>query len=97
MASNGVQLNVTSPCLFPFTYEGRQYYTCTTANHHESWCATDVDLLTGQMLSWGPCQANCPGFEPADVDRCQIIDGRVRPAVVRCIKHAAIQSDNECM
>ena len=30
-------------CVFPFIYERKKYEYCTPVNHHQPWCATEVD------------------------------------------------------
>ncbi|KAL3822964.1 hypothetical protein ACHAXA_011679 [Cyclostephanos tholiformis] len=44
------------PCAFPFTYEGVEYYSCTTVDWSQAWCATK----TGNYKSghWKHC-CNC--------------------------------------
>ena len=41
------------PCVFPFTYESKVFYTCTTfdAKDEEVWCATTTEY-SGK---WGYC------------------------------------------
>lgn len=46
--------------MFPFKYEGRLYYQCTTVDHGlKEWCATtsdyDVDGLWGNCAGESPC------------------------------------------
>ncbi|XP_068120881.1 uncharacterized protein [Hyperolius riggenbachi] len=42
-----------APCVFPFTYEGIQYYSCTSAGQDDrrQWCAT-----TSSYDKWGFCR-----------------------------------------
>jgi len=49
-------------CEFPFVYQGKVYFTCTTVdNGHQPWCATKVNdknhLIIGK---WGICSNSCP-------------------------------------
>merc|ERR1712098_955906 len=51
-----------APCVFPFTYNKKKYYTCTTAGgFSKPWCSTQTRFgkhITGQ---WGDCDTNtCP-------------------------------------
>merc|ERR1719471_1805020 len=39
-------------CMFPFTYKGTSYFSCTSVNHDQPWCYTTKDWY------WGNC--NCP-------------------------------------
>ena len=44
-------------CKFPFTYQGTEYFECTSiANNGVPWCGT----ASG---GWGNCQASCTGDE----------------------------------
>merc|ERR1711976_737248 len=52
------------PCIFPFTFKGNTYYSCTEADSAgEPWCAYNVDnngvAITGQ---WANCNPGCPGY-----------------------------------
>lgn len=40
-----------SQCVFPFTYKGTTYDSCTKDGHHTRWCSTDADYSG----SWGHC------------------------------------------
>merc|ERR1711962_416496 len=51
------------PCIFPFTFNGNTYYSCTEVESSgEPWCAYNVDnngvAITGQ---WANCDPGCPG------------------------------------
>ena len=40
-------------CIFPFTFEGRQYYSCTTVdNKNTPWCYYKLGLIK----KWGYCK-----------------------------------------
>ena len=47
-------------CVFPFQYDGTSYSNCTTYNHDQLWCATEVDA-NGEYIGgqWGDCNSNC--------------------------------------
>jgi len=49
-------------CIFPFTYKGKTYDSCTDAGTslHRYWCATSVDP-DGSFIEneWGTCSARC--------------------------------------
>jgi hypothetical protein len=45
-----------STCVFPFTYNGVQYYQCTTAdNGNTPWCSLDSTYSS----RWGNCVCDC--------------------------------------
>lgn len=41
--------------MFPFTYNGEQYNSCTDTDSHKLWCATTADY--GADHKWGYCQS----------------------------------------
>jgi len=51
-------------CVFPFTYQGETYNSCTKAGSENSaaWCATQVDDA-GEVVrnTWEDCEEGCPG------------------------------------
>ena len=49
-----------SACVFPFQYDGTSYSHCTTKDHDQLWCATEVDA-NGDYVegSWENCNGNC--------------------------------------
>ena len=50
-------------CVFPFTYRGRSYSSCTTAEsvNGAAWCATEVDSAGAVVHSkWQDCKPECP-------------------------------------
>merc|ERR1711902_70754 len=56
-------------CIFPFTYNGVEYYRCTYADSPTPWCATMVDPNnTVATNRWGDCStsqfSNCPEDTP---------------------------------
>merc|ERR1711868_328084 len=78
----GVQDRVPNPCLtkandtciFPFTYNGVEYYRCTYADSPTPWCATMVDPNNTVVTNrWGDCStsqfSNCPEDTP-DLPSC---------------------------
>ena len=44
-------------CVFPFNYNGTTFFDCTSVDHDQAWCSTEVDeegnLVGGQ---WGNCK-----------------------------------------
>ncbi|XP_068731227.1 epididymal sperm-binding protein 1-like isoform X2 [Montipora capricornis] len=44
-------------CVFPFTYGGKVYQSCTTKNHDKPWCSTTANY--DQDGQWGNCLSNC--------------------------------------
>merc|ERR1712018_254591 len=56
-------------CIFPFTYNGVEYYRCTYADSPTPWCATMVDPNNTVVTNrWGDCStsqfSNCPEDTP---------------------------------
>ena len=49
-----------SACVFPFTYEGISYSTCTNIDNDAMWCYTD-----SAGSNWGNCDASCPSAQYA--------------------------------
>lgn len=43
-------------CVFPFTYLGKEYHTCTRVDHTQPWCSTTREY-TGDN-NWGNCLGN---------------------------------------
>ena len=56
----GQQAPVNTSCVFPFTYNGAQYYSCTTIDspNGQPWCATSPSYGNG---AWGYCNCGGPG------------------------------------
>lgn len=56
-----------SSCVFPFTFKGVTYNSCT-ADHEptgSAWCSTRTDAGNNHIAgvgAWGYCQPQCPGF-----------------------------------
>ncbi|CAK0848067.1 unnamed protein product [Prorocentrum cordatum] len=57
------------PCVFPFTYAGIIYMTCTDVENTQKWCAVAVDSrgeLDSKDGSWGQCATSCDALEKAE-------------------------------
>ena len=57
--------NNNVPCIFPFSYLGKTYTTCTADGHldQKSWCSTKVDAGGVHVEgggNWGLCGPGCP-------------------------------------
>ena len=55
-------------CLFPFTYQGRTYYSCTVedSDNGSPWCAVQVrpgPRRTVMPGKWDDCSPDCPGYD----------------------------------
>merc|ERR1712088_339141 len=66
-------------CIFPFTYNGVEYYRCTYADSPTPWCATMVDPNNTVVTNrWGDCStsqfSNCPEDTP-DITSCTAESG----------------------
>ena len=59
------------PCVFPFSYNGNDYNSCTEAGGSPAWCATSVSPF-GDYDGYGICNKNCFAQEesslPSNVD-----------------------------
>jgi predicted outer membrane repeat protein len=60
--------DASSPCVFPFIYEGVTYSECTDINHPVGalWCASAVSSDGEYTGEWGECEP-CPTAGAADV------------------------------
>ena len=60
------------PCVFPFTYLGSMYTTCTEQESPsgEAWCATRVDDNGDYIGKWGYCSRACGVQECPNNKRC---------------------------
>merc|ERR1712107_927054 len=66
-------------CIFPFTYNGVEYYRCTYADSPTPWCAPMVDPNNTWVTNrWGDCStsqfSNCPEDTP-DLPSCTAESG----------------------
>merc|ERR1719209_804929 len=66
-------------CVFPFTYQGVEYYRCTYADSPTPWCATQVDSAGVVVTNkWGDCEtgslSSCQ-TETIDVPTCTTESG----------------------
>lgn len=46
------------PCIFPFTFDGKEYTNCTMDDWHAPWCAV-ILTVDGAVAKWGDCASNC--------------------------------------
>ena len=48
------------PCIFPFNFQGDTYSECTSVEHVQPWCATEV-YSSGNYVEgkWGNCNSYC--------------------------------------
>ena len=66
-------------CVFPFTYDGVEYYQCTYKNSPTPWCATKLDP-NGTVIvnNWGDCAntqtSACP-VEDLTKPTCTAVSG----------------------
>ncbi len=50
-------------CVFPFTYQGENFETCTKKNAESFWCGTKVDSDGNQIYGqWDYCSGDCSEF-----------------------------------
>ena len=63
-------------CVFPFTYLGSNYTTCTEQESPsgEAWCATKVDDNGDYIGKWGYCGAAC-GVQNQEYDGSALVAG----------------------
>ena len=94
-------------CIFPFTYRGVRYDSCTTTGSDHRWCATQVDSLgvyvTGRdaSCSTSECSASLP--ESADKTVCGGPDfpaphwGRRKgKCLMSCAARGGVPSEQAC-
>ena len=54
--------NIGYCCVFPFTYKGKKYTSCTTAGSTKHWCAYAVDssgVYHSGSGKWDYCKDGC--------------------------------------
>ena len=54
------------PCIFPFQFEEKMYYGCTTAGYRddlEPWCSTKVNAINSVHVTSGKYFGNCTKSE----------------------------------
>merc|ERR1712226_125237 len=66
-------------CIFPFTYNGVEYFRCTYTDSPTPWCTTMVDPNNTVVTNrWGDCStsqfSNCPEDTP-DLPSCTAESG----------------------
>lgn len=55
-------------CVFPFKHDGVTYNGCTTVEHEQPWCYTQVDSNgEGYRRHWGNCVDACPKAQESEV------------------------------
>ena len=62
-AAGGCKTVKGRDCVFPFTYRGQSYSSCTTteSDNGAAWCATEVDSAGAVVHSkWQDCKPECP-------------------------------------
>jgi len=55
-------------CVFPFTYQGRMYFSCTgdDSDNGAPWCAVQVRADASRTVlrgKWEDCSPECPGYD----------------------------------
>ena len=63
---------VGQACIFPFTYKGITYNSCTDVEEDRPWCATGTDYEGN--LDFGFCESSCfvePQQYVTNTDVCQ--------------------------
>lgn len=64
--SGGYGTTTSSPCVFPFKFEGYTFDSCTfykatNTGQQQGWCATKVDSENNYVSgNWGHCSLQCP-------------------------------------
>ena len=48
-----------APCIFPFYYNKKTYYSCTKEDYDLLWCATATNASTLNLTQWGYCDESC--------------------------------------
>ena len=58
MTTGGPKPN--DPCQFPFHYKGKVYDGCTSIDHTQKWCSTEIGSNHSYIKDkWGNCNENC--------------------------------------
>ena len=56
LCSDGPEQN--KPCVFPFQYQGKEYFECTMKDNESTyWCGTTYSVTTD--AGWGVCTSSC--------------------------------------
>ena len=64
-------------CVFPFTYKGITYQTCTYFGGYirQPWCATETNAQGGYISKkWGLCEPGCPAEGERWYRDCQVLN-----------------------
>jgi len=82
-------------CIFPFSYKGVEYSSCSTVdNNGEQWCSTRTDHTGGHVQgSWGQCgdhcSAGCKTVSGPDTDKVCVFPFRWSGIMYReCTSHS---------
>jgi len=59
---------VPKPCVFPFSYKGKMYTSCTSRGMDRPWCGTKNNEDNTKYLEWGYCA--CYADKPQGTKTC---------------------------
>ena len=65
-SSSGCATLQGQPCVFPFTWQGVTYTSCTTAGGFDPWCSTATDHSGAHVTgNYGDCNDQCLQTSPS--------------------------------